>query len=480
VSALAVRQQGLYSGGEWRLTGSAYECRNPARPWEITGRYSVALADDVSQAYDAASTAAVAWGTRPAGERAEILFRAGELVAARSGELAAAQVAEAGTPLADARSEADRASAILRYVAGECAQLVGDVYSSRASRFVYTQRVPVGVVCAITSRSFPLAIPIWKIGSALAYGNAVVWKPSELTTQCAIDLMGVLIEAGIPPGVLNLITGPGPRISESLVSGPGLAAVSFTGTNRVGQQLQSVLNGSNIRMDLDVAAKHSALVLADADLELAALEIANGAMRRAGQRHSGTGRVVVDQRVVAGLLDRLVAAVSVLRVGDPAQIETDIGPLSSRAQFDAVLGHLDHARALGLELVCGGRATDPDRGFFVDPTVVLDRSGESPLSRGEVFGPVLTVTLVEDTGAALDVASRTFQRSVSVYTRSLERARTFVHEVNAGVVHVNGEPQPGEPHVPFAGMNPASSSLRVQGKAAREFLTDLKTVHVHG
>lgn len=481
MSVFAADSYGLYVGGEWGPTDESYERHNPAQPWEVTGRYSVAGPEDVAAAYAAARAAAPPWRRRPAAERAEILFRASELIAERCDELGAALTSEEGKPLTDARGEAARAAAIFRYFAGECSQPMGEVYPSSSSRFLYTKRVPLGVVCAITPWNFPLAIPAWKIAPALAYGNAVVWKPAELTPHCAIKLTQMLIEAGLPAGVLNLVTGPAGRISDALLNGDALAALTFTGSNEVGQQIKSALCGRNVKIQLELGGKNAAVVLADADLDLAASEIAKAAMRQTGQRCTATSRVLVDRTVADELLDRLVVAIAALRVGDPADLATDVGPLASRAQFTKMLEHLEQVHRLGLEIVYGGRATDPDRGYFVDPTVVVDPRGDSRVSREEIFGPLVCFTPVEDATVALERANDTpYGLSASVFTSSLDHALAFVDGLDAGVVHVNGESTGAEPHVPFGGMKDSSSFSREQGKASREFFTQLKTVYVHG
>jgi acyl-CoA reductase-like NAD-dependent aldehyde dehydrogenase len=470
----------LFVGGEWASARDVYELVNPARPWELVGSFGAAEPDDVAAAAEAASAALSSWSRRPAIERGEVLYRAAELIEERAEELARDVTLEIGKPIRDARSEVRRAAAIMRYFAGECAQPIGEVYASTSAQFLHTRRVPLGIVAAITPWNVPFAIPAWKLAPAVAFGNAVVWKPAQIASLSAVRLVEVLDEAGLPPGVLNLVTGSAGHIGEALVGLDRLAAVTFTGSNAVGRGLRETLSARNVRLQLELGGKNPGVVLRDADLDLAARELVDGAMGQAGQRCTATSRVIAERAVLEPLLDRLEDRIAALLVGDPLDEATDVGPLASSAQFERVCERIEQGRSLGLELRAGGRWTDAHRGYFVDPTLLVDPDGTTPLSREEIFGPVLCVTPVEDADAALRLANATeYGLSASVFTRSLDQALAFADGLEAGVVHVNGQTTGAEPHVPFGGMKESSSSSREQGKAAAEFFTQVKTIYVH-
>jgi aldehyde dehydrogenase (NAD+) len=277
-----------------------------------------------------------------------------------------------------------------------------------------------------------------------------------------------------------VLPGPAARTGDALVRLDGVAGLTFTGSNAVGRALKAALSGRNVKLQLELGGKNAAVVLRDADLELAMREVVAGAMAQAGQRCTATSRVLVECPAFEPLLELLDEAIAAVVVGDPMDEATDVGPLASRAQFASVCDRIDQARSLGVELRAGGRWTDPDRGYFVDPTVLIDAHGTTPLSREEIFGPVLCVTPVANENEALRLANATdFGLSASVFTRSLDHALAFAAGLEAGVVHVNGQTGGAEPHVPFGGMKESSSYSREQGKAAAEFFTQLKTVYLH-
>jgi aldehyde dehydrogenase (NAD+) len=470
---------GLYIDGHWIEADRHFERTNPARPSEVVGRSALASAGDVSAAYDAAQRAARAWARTPAPQRAEVLVRAAALVAERATEIARMLTREEGKATRDARGEVLRAAAILRYHAGEGTQPIGDVFSSAVENtMIHTVREPLGPIAVITPWNFPIAIPAWKIAPALAYGNTVVWKPAEIASGTAALLVGCLDDAGLPAGVLNLVTGRGREIGDAIVGDPRARAVTFTGSNAVGRGIAARAAESGIKAQLELGGKNPSVVLADADLDRAVGCITRSAMWSTGQRCTATSRAIVVDEVYDEVVDRLVAAAAALVVADPLDEGTDLGPVASRSQFDTVTDYLAVAKAEGLKCVLGGDAGDPENGFFVPPTIYADVDPASRIAVEEVFGPVVAVIRARDPEHALALANDTeYGLSASVFTTDLSTALRATRELEAGVVHVNGESAGAEPHVPFGGVKASSTGSREQGKAAAEFFTETKTIY---
>ena len=472
---------GLYIGGGWTQPGEVLESRNPARPNEVVARVAVATPEDVRAAYDAAEQAAPVWRRTPPIARGEILYRAAELMAARADALGEELSREEGKTIVEGRGEVTRAAAILRYFAGECAQPVGDVLPSAGERtFVWSERTPLGVVCVITPWNFPVAIPVWKLAPALAFGNTVVWKPSELTPLCAVRVTEVLAEAGLPPGVLNLVVGEPADIGDAVTGDPRVAALTFTGSLPVGRAIQSAVVARGVKVQLELGGKNPVIVLEDADLDHAVEQTLRGAMSSTGQKCTATSRALVLPGIADAFTDRLLARVREMTVGDPLDPRTDMGPLVSERQRGRVHSYFDVAADEGHELLAGGHeGAVPNEGWFVAPTVYGGVDPASRLGTEEVFGPVLGVMPVDDLDAALALANDVeFGLSASIFTRDLGRAFAFVRDIEAGMVHVNRETAGAEPQVPFGGTKASSSHSREQGKAAAAFYTDVKTVYL--
>jgi acyl-CoA reductase-like NAD-dependent aldehyde dehydrogenase len=473
--------RGVMVAGQWRDGDgrTPLEVRNPARPSEVVASLVEASREDVADACAAAAEAAAGWRRTSALERGEVLYRAAELISARADELGADLTREEGKTLAEGRAEALRSVALLRYFAGETAQPVGEVYPSGvADRHLYTERVPLGVVGLITPWNFPLAIPVWKLAPALAFGNAVVWKPSQLTPCSAVNVVEILHEAGLPPGVLNLVNGGRDPVGEALVDAPQIAAISFTGSTPVGRAIQAKVAPRGVKVQLELGGKNPVIVMDDADVDLAVRETVRGSMMSTGQKCTATSRAIVVGDP-ARFTDPLLEAVSALRVGDPMQAGIDVGPLASAGQLETVLSYFDVARDEGHELAIGGTPLDVDGGYFVAPTVYTGVGADSRIAQEEVFGPVLGVISAGSIDEAVRIANDVdYGLSAAIFTRDVGRAFEFAREVEAGVIHVNSETAGSEPQVPFGGMKDSSSHSREQGKAAREFYTDVKTVYV--
>lgn len=476
--------------GRWRSAPTGYVRHDPAGPARTTGTYAKATAEDVRDAYRAASGAQRHWATVPVTERETILRRAGDLLEQRVDAATEALVADVGKAWGDARGEVLRGAAILRFHGQAALQASGEVFDgSDPATLLLTCREPVGVVGAITPWNFPVAIPLWKIAPALAYGNAVVWKPAEAASGSAVLLARLLQDAGLPAGVLNLVTGSGRELSEPLTQDPALAALTFTGSVGVGRRLRTAVADPAVKLQLELGGKNPVIVLADADLPDAIEQVARGAMLQAGQRCTATSRVYVAREVHDAFVAGLVERVRAFTVGDPRDRSTDIGPLASLEQRDTVEGYLAQARDGGATIACGGRIVGPDApwagtgresgGYYVQPTVLMDVADDHPLVREEIFGPVVCVRAVSDADEALTLANDTpFGLSSGIFTRDLATALRFVRESRSGLVHVNRETAGVEPHLPFGGLKSSSSMHREQGLAARDFFTVTKTAYV--
>ncbi|HEV8469234.1 MAG TPA: aldehyde dehydrogenase family protein [Candidatus Limnocylindria bacterium] len=468
-----------YVDGAWRDGVRTAARTDPAHPSTVVAEVSLADSALATAAVLAARKAFASWRATPAPARGEILRRAADLMEHQAENIGRDLTREEGKTIGEAIGETRRAVAILRYYAGQTLEPDGDTYPSATRDFLlYTKREPLGVVVAITPWNFPIAIPAWKVAPALAFGNAVVWKPAELVPLTAVHFVQALIDAGLPAGVLNLVLGSGADVGNVLVTHPDVDAITFTGSNAVGHAIQGAAIAAGKRVQLEMGGKNPAVVLADADLDHAAEQIARGAFLSAGQKCTATSRVIVERSATAGLVERLAERARSWKLGDPLAPETIVGPLVSDERLRKVLGYLDVAKADGGRLVAGGGRADGE-GHFVRPTVFTDVPARSRASREEIFGPVALVVPAASGAEALAIANDTpFGLVASVFTRDLGAALAFARELRAGVVKINQETAGLELQLPFGGVKDSSSGSREQGKAAREFFTEWKTIYM--
>jgi aldehyde dehydrogenase (NAD+) len=472
-----------YIGGTFRPTaGDLIDDLNPSDASDVVARIPSGNADDVAAAVRAASQALAAWRDLPGPARAELLYRWGDVIAGRAEELAQAMAREVGKPLGEARGEMARCTVILRFYAGEAVRTAGEVVPAQAAGVLqFTLREPLGVVGLITPWNFPAAIPLWKAAPALAFGNTVVLKPAENASHVAVLLAETAAAAGLPAGVFNVVLGEGRTVGDALIRSPEVRAVSFTGSTTVGAHVAAVCAERNIRYQTEMGGKNVAIVLADADLDLAARLTAAGAMRYAGQKCTATSRVIVSRAVEGPFLSRLTAQVNALPLGPVTDASSAVGPLITAAARDRVRVAL---RDAGGERLCGGDAPADARftgGFFLTPAIVRGVSPDEPLAQDELFGPVLATFAVGDVEEAVALANRTrYGLSATLFTRDLRAALGYIRGIHAGLVRVNGDTTGVDPHAPFGGVKASSSGSREQGSAAREFYTEIKTVQVAG
>jgi acyl-CoA reductase-like NAD-dependent aldehyde dehydrogenase len=460
--------------GKPRDAAPALEQRNPANLDEVVARLPESGAALVGEAAAAARGALAALA--PIEARADALDRIGAALAAQAGELAALITRETGKTINDAAGEVMRASRLFRFFAGEALRVTGERFDSvRPGVTVEVAYEPVGVIGAITPWNFPIAIPAWKLAPALAFGNAVVWKPSEHATATAAALMSVIADAGLPAGAVNMVPGGG-ATGAALVEEAVIDAVSFTGSEATGRGVRIAAATRGARVQAEMGGVNGLVVLADADLELATETLVNGAFFAAGQRCTATSRVIVEESVADQLIVRVKSRVAGLKVGDPADKATHVGPLVSARQKAGVLAGIEAMRRAGREAVVAGRPDAP--ACFVDP-VLFDRVQEGDLvAREEIFGPVAGLIRVVGYDEALAVSNAArFGLCAGICTSSLRHAEHFKRNARVGMVMVNLPTAGVDYHAPFGGMKASSYGAREQGRAAREFFTVTKTAY---
>jgi acyl-CoA reductase-like NAD-dependent aldehyde dehydrogenase len=452
---------------------------NPAAPDEHVATVALASSEIAAEAVEAAAAAFAAWRDTPPPARGDVLRRAADLVDERAETIGRDLAREEGKTLVEGVGETRRAAAILRYYAGQTLEPDGETYPSHSAlTFLYARREPLGVVTAITPWNFPIAIPAWKIAPALAYGNTVVWKPAEIVPLTSTHLATALVDAGLPAGTLNLVLGRGSVVGDTLVTHERVDAVTFTGSNPVGRAIELKATEGGKKVQLELGGKNPAVVLADADLELAAEQVARGAFLSAGQKCTATSRVIVERGVFEELGDRVAELARSWPVGDPLDERTKVGPLASKAQLDTVSGYLDVAERDSARVLAGGGRPEGG-GYFVEPTVLADLPATSRVVREEIFGPVAALLPASSYEEAVALANDTpFGLTAALFTRDLGKALRFSRDIRAGVVKVNQESAGLEFQVPFGGMRQSSSGSREQGKVARDFFTQWKTVYL--
>jgi alpha-ketoglutaric semialdehyde dehydrogenase len=471
--------------GEWRAsrTGKTFANLNPADTRDVVGHLQDSDEGDVNAAVEAASRAFPGWSSTPAPVRGKVLLKAATLLEARLGAVADLLSREEGKTIAEAKGEVTRAVRILEYMGGEGARLSGQTIPSERPRvFMYTVRQPLGVVALIAPWNFPIAIPTWKIAPALISGNTVVFKPASQAPMTSVELVKILEEAGLPKGVLNLVTGSGAAVGTPLVAHPAVRAISFTGSDGVGKGIARTGAERLARVQLEMGGKNPTIVLADADLDVAVDCVLNAAFFSTGQRCTATSRAIVEKPIVDAFLERLIAKTKGLTIGDPRDPATALGPAIDERQLKTTLGFVETGQQEGARLVYGGeRLSDGPHanGWFSRPAIMTGVPSRSRLGQEEVFGPLLGVIEASDFDSAVDLANDVrFGLSAAICTRDLSRALQYVDRAQAGMIMVNLPSAGVEYQIPFGGLKDSSSGWREQGPAAVQFFTESKTVYM--
>jgi alpha-ketoglutaric semialdehyde dehydrogenase len=471
-----------YIGGAFVASGArtSLPSVNPSELDDVVAQVPEGEASDVEAAVQAAGTAQARWAEVPGPGKADVLNRWAAVLQGRLEELAQLMAREVGKPIAEARGEAARGVAILRYYAGEAVRESGEVVPSQLpDTLQFTLREPLGVAGLVTPWNFPLAIPLWKTAPALAFGNAVVLKPSEVASACADLLARTAQEAVLPPGLFNVVHGRGSTVGEALLTHPGVRALSFTGSAAVGARVAQAASARNACFQTEMGGKNAALVLSDADLDRAAALVCAGAMRFAGQKCTATSRVIVERRVLEPFLSKLQVQVAAQVLGPVTDAGCTVGPLIREEARAKVLRLLEEQAP---RILAGGRAVMDGaygKGIFLQPTLVAGVTPDSPLARVELFAPVLVVLPAEDLDEAIALANGSaFGLSAALFTRDLAAALRYVRRIEAGLVRVNGDTTGVDPHAPFGGVKGSSSGSREQGRAARDFYTKTRTIQL--
>lgn len=474
-----------YINGEWEAasTGTVDASINPANKHEIVGYIQKSGQEDLDHAVAAAKQAAKQWKKLSGPARGEYLYKMANALEAHLDEIAETMTREMGKTLPEAKGETARGVAILRYYAGEGSRKVGDVIpSSDKDALMFTTRAPLGVVGVITPWNFPVAIPVWKMAPAIVYGNTVVFKPAQETAVTAAKIVECFHEAGLPAGVINLVTGPGSIIGQGIIDHPEINGITFTGSDTVGKRVGQGALARGAKYQLEMGGKNPVIVAEDADLDLAVEATISGGLRSTGQKCTATSRVIVQSGIYDSFKEKLVAKVRELKVGNGMQADTWMGPCASISQLNTVLSYIEKGLTEGASLVFGGKKCEEDgleNGFYVQPTIFEDVAPHMAIAQEEIFGPVLALIKVETLEEALHVANDVeFGLSASIFTRNIGHMLSFINEMDAGLVRINAESAGVELHAPFGGMKRSSSHSREQGQAAIEFFTTIKTVFV--
>jgi acyl-CoA reductase-like NAD-dependent aldehyde dehydrogenase len=470
-----------YVAGEWRpaASGDTYEKRNPMRPSEIVATVASSSEQDVDAAVAAAEAAFADWAALPLAKRASYLSAAAAALEGRGEQIAQDMTAEMGKPLRESRGETARAAQILRYAAGQAFQPVGEHFEQSATgASVSTRRRPLGVVGLITPWNFPIAIPVWKLAPALVYGNTVVLKLAYESPLTGLHVAEAFAEAGLPAGVLNVLTGRGSTVGAALVRDPRVCAISFTGSVATGHDVRDEATRLGKRVQLELGGHNPLIVLADADLDRAAEAAYAGAFWSAGQKCTATRRIYVQDAVYDAFKETLLARIDRGKVGDPTDPEVEVGPIVNEQQFDGILEAIERGRREGGEVVAGGGRAH-DEAYLIPPTVFEGVADDAFLSCEEVFGPVTSLYRFGDLDEAMRRANAVeFGLSAAIFTSNLAAATRFQSEAQAGLIHVNSQTAGAEVHVPFGGIKNSGFGPHEQGRASLEFYTDVVTVYV--
>jgi alpha-ketoglutaric semialdehyde dehydrogenase len=473
-----------YIGGEWvdASSGETFESTNPATG-EPIGTFPKSSVEDVDRAVEAAKDAYERWRLVPAPKRAEILFRVGQRFLDRKDELTELMVEEMGKVRAEAGGDVQEAIDMTYYMAGEGRRLFGQTTPSEMpDKFQMSVRMPIGVVGAITPWNFPIAIPSWKIAPALVCGDTVVFKPATDTPMLGERFVEIFEEAGLPPGVLNIVHGGGGTVGERLVKHPDVPLISLTGSREVGVQTAKNAAPFLKHVHLELGGKNAIIVMDDADLELAVDGIVWSAFGTSGQRCTAASRVIAAGKVYEQLQSKLVERAEQLRLGNGLDEDVDVGPVINRSALEKIHSYTEIGKDEGATLATGGEiATENglDKGFFYRPTVFADVEPGMRIAQEEIFGPTTALIRATDVDEAIRIANDVeFGLSSSIFTRDVNKAFRAIRDLNAGITYINAGTTGAEVHLPFGGTKQTGNGHREAGEAALDFYTEWKSVYV--
>ena len=474
-----------FISGEWRAASSlqTFENRNPANREDLIGLFPASTDKDVDAAVQAAKEAFSAWRLTPAPKRGELLYRVGELLRQYKEDIARAMTREMGKILKETRGDVQEGIDTAFYVAGEGRRLFGETTPAELpNKFAMSVRTPVGVCALITPWNFPMAIPTWKMFPALLCGNTVVLKPAEDTPATATRLVEILNEAGLPPGVVNLVHGRGEEVGAALVQHPDVQLVSFTGSAAVGREIAASCGRSLKRVSLELGGKNAQIVMEDADLELAVEGALWGAFGTTGQRCTATSRLIVHHAIAKRMTEALVARAQKLKIGYGLEESVDMGPLINQGARDKVLRYIEIGKQEGARLLIGGGIHDSGacaKGCFFQPTIFDQVKSGMRIAQEEIFGPVLSVIEVGSFEDAIQVLNdSSYGLSSSIYTQDVARAFRAIRDIETGITYINGPTIGAEVHLPFGGVKNTGNGHREAGTTVYDIFTEWKSVYV--
>jgi acyl-CoA reductase-like NAD-dependent aldehyde dehydrogenase len=486
VGSVAVETQTFrnFIGGEWvdAASGETFDSTSPATG-ELIGTFPKSGPEDVDRAVEAAKGAYEDWRLVPAPARGEILYRFGQLVREQKQELSLLMSREMGKVLAEAGGDVQEAIDMSFYMAGEGRRLFGHTTPSELrDKFNMSVRMPIGVIGVITPWNFPIAIPSWKIAPALVCGNTVVFKPATDTPALGERFVELLIEAGVPPGVVNVVHGGGGAVGDRLVAHPDVPVITLTGSRETGVAVLKAAADNLKRIHLELGGKNAIVVLDDADLELAVEGIVWSAFGTSGQRCTAASRVVVHRKVYDALQSKLVAAAERLRLGPGWEEGTDVGPVINRAALEKIHSYTGIGRDEGATLLSGGEVAGGnglDRGFYYRPTIFGEVAAGMRVAQEEIFGPTTALIPVDDFDEAIRVANGIrYGLSSSIYTHDVNKVFRAMRDLETGITYVNAGTIGAEVHLPFGGTKDTGNGHREAGQAALDVFTEWKSLYV--
>ncbi len=471
--------------GKWvdAKSGQTFENRNPANWDEVVGVFPKSGKEDVDLAVRSARTAFEKWRLVPAPKRGDILRKVGDIMVARKEELSKQMTREMGKVLAETRGDVQEGIDTAYYASTEGRRLFGHtVPSELPNKFNMAIRVPIGVAGIVTPWNFPMAIPTWKIFPALLSGNTVVFKPASDTPATATSLVEILLEAGVPEGVINIVHGGGSDVGMAIVGHPDVDLVSFTGSTGVGIKISEVASKTLKRVSLELGGKNAQLVMDDANLDLALEGVLWGAFGTTGQRCTATSRLILHEKVHDKFLDMLVKRVEKLKLGDGLQQGVDVGPCVNEGQRKTVESYVEIGKQQGGRVVAGGAipsVPELGRGWFYKPTVIADVKPDHRIAKEEIFGPVLSVIRTKSLEEGIYILNDTvYGLSSSVYTDNVNSAFQAIRDIKAGITYINAPTIGAEAHMPFGGVKQTGNGHREGGWTVYDFFTEWKAVYI--
>jgi alpha-ketoglutaric semialdehyde dehydrogenase len=474
-----------YIDGNWvdAKSGKTFENRNPANWDELVGTFPLSSKEEVDEAVKAARRAFESWRLVPAPKRGDILKKVGDIMTARKDEIAKQMTREMGKVLLETRGDVQEGIDTAYYAASEGRRLFGHtVPSELPNKFNMAMRVPIGVAAIITPWNFPMAIPTWKIFPALVCGNTVVFKAASDTPATATTLVEILLEAGVPPGVINIVHGGGSEVGNALVEHPDVDLVSFTGSTFVGKKISEIASKTLKRVSLELGGKNAQIVMDDANLDLALEGVLWGAFGTTGQRCTATSRLIIHEQVYDKFVGMVVDHAKKLRVGDGLKEKVDVGPCINKKQRESVDEYVKIATGEGAKVLCGGKYAQGEGlagGWFYEPTVLGGVTPTMRVAKEEIFGPVLSVIKVKSLAEAIEVSNNTtYGLSSSIYTQNINNAYMAIRDIKAGITYINSPTIGAEAHMPFGGVKETGNGHREGGWTVYEFFSEWKTVYV--